>query len=193
LRTSLKDFSSLFFHLPQIRALFPLVEEVLTRFTKYICEQLRKDTNEPLDAREICAKFTTDVVSSCIFNADAQSFTTEKPPIREMGRKMMTFDDKLLIAKFMLYSVFPSLSKIWKFRFVSKEIENFFVDLMKQALELREKTKINRDDYLAHLITLRNKKQISELDIAAHGVTFFIDGFETSSLAICYALFEVRI
>ena len=62
---------------------------------------------------------------------------------------------------------------------------------MYQAIELREKSEIKRDDYLAYLIALKNKKEISELDMAAHGVTFFIDGFETSSVAISHAFYEV--
>jgi cytochrome P450 family 6/cytochrome P450 family 28 len=64
---------------------------------------------------------------------------------------------------------------------------------MVQAVELREKTKITRDDYLAHLINLKNKKELSELDMAAHGVTFFIDGFETSANAICHVFYEVSL
>ncbi len=64
---------------------------------------------------------------------------------------------------------------------------------MFQAIELREKTKINRDDYLAFLIGLKNKREISELDMAAHGVTFFIDGFETSSVALAHVLYEASL
>lgn len=174
----------------QIRALFPIVEEIIGKFSKYIKDELKKGKSDPFDLREICAKYTTDVVSSCIFNADAQSFVKENPEIREAGKKLLDFDGVLQI-KMIILSIFPFLAKIWKLRFVKKELESFFINLMVQAIELREKSKINREDYLAYLISLRNKKQISELDMAAHGVSFFIDGFETSSLAICHTLYEV--
>lgn len=128
---------------------------------------------EPFDAREICAKYTTDVVSSCIFNADAKSFSEEKSEIREMGRKIMQ-PDNFLTFVFILYAIIPSLMKVYKVKMVAKEIEDFFTNLMHQAIEHREKNKINRDDYLAFLMGMRNKKQFSELDMAAHGVTFFI-------------------
>lgn len=142
--------------------------------------------------REVCAKLTTDVVSSCIFNADAQSFMKEKPEIREMGRKLMDlFDNPLLMIHFFIVSVIPSFSKIKKMQFVRKNVQDFFIDLMHQAVEQREKDKIDRDDYLAFLISLRNKKNLSDLDLAAHGITFFVDGFETSSVAICSTLYEV--
>jgi cytochrome P450 len=157
----------------QIKALFPLVEEVLNRFTKHINDELKNDNKEPFDAREICAKYTTDVVSSCIFNADAQSFTKDKPEIREMGRRIMQFSPFLTFI-FIAYSIFPGLMKVYKAKMVHKDVEDFFTNLMYQAVEQREKHPVNRDDYLAYLISMRNKKQFSELDMAAHGVTFFI-------------------
>lgn len=128
---------------------------------------------EPFDAREICAKYTTDVVSSCIFNADAQSFSKEKSEIREMGRNI-TQPTGYMTFVFIMYAIIPSLIKIYKVKMVAKEIEDFFTNLMHQAVEHREKNKINRDDYLAFLIGMRTKKQFSELDMAAHCVTFFI-------------------
>lgn len=161
--------------------MFPLVEEVVGRLNKYIKEKSSLETNEPLDAREICAKYTTDVVSSCIFNADAQSFSKEKPEIREMGRKIMQFSP-FLTFMFIINSVFPILMKVYKAKFVKKEVEDFFTNLMYQAIQHREKNQTKREDYLAHLISMRNKKQISELDMAAHGITFFIGKSETSEM-----------
>lgn len=161
------------------------------KFSTYVIDEFKKDKTEPLNAHEICAKYTTDVVSSCIFNADAQSFTEEKPEIREMGRQLFNFENPVLMMKFFVLSLVPSLGKILKITFVSKKVEQFFTSLMFQAIKLREKSEIKRDDYLAYLIALKNKKEISELDMAAHGVTFFIDGFETSSVAISHALYEV--
>jgi cytochrome P450 family 6/cytochrome P450 family 28 len=157
----------------QIKTLFPLVDEVLNRFTKHISDELDKNHKQPFDTKEICTKFTTDVVSSCIFDADAQSFTKDKPEIREMGRKIMQFSPWITFW-FIMYSIFPILMKVYKVKMVQEEVEEFFTGLMRQAVEQREKHPVSRDDYLAYLISLRNKKQFSELDMAAHGVTFFI-------------------
>lgn len=149
-----------------------------------------KNQDVPLEGREICAKYTTDVVSSCIFNADAESFTKEKPVIREMGRRIFQVTPYLMIM-FMLYAFLPFLSKIKKIKFVPTDVEDFFIELIGQAVEQREKDQIKRDDYLAYLLSLRSKKELSDIDIAAHGVSFFTDGFDTSSLAICHAIFEL--
>ncbi|KAG5671159.1 hypothetical protein PVAND_001372 [Polypedilum vanderplanki] len=173
----------------RLRSLFPLVEEVLERFKNYVHKEIPK--NEPFDIREISAKFTTDVVSSCIFNADAQSFTKEKPEIREMGRKLVDFTSTFFLIQFIILSMFPWINNIYKFSFTPKDVSKFFINLMEQAVTIREKSNIKRDDYLSYLIELKKKKNLANIDMAAHGVTFFTDGFETSSLAIAYMLYEI--
>jgi cytochrome P450 len=173
----------------QLKALFPLIEEILNRFTSYVGKESVK--NQPFDVKEISAKYTTDVVSSCIFNADAQSFTKEKPEIREMGRKLIDFLGGFAQFQVILLSIFPWINNIYKIKFVTKEVNDFFMNIMEQAVKLRESSNIKREDYLAHLIDLKKKKSLSSLEMASHAVTFFTDGFETSSLAIAYILYEV--
>jgi cytochrome P450 family 6/cytochrome P450 family 28 len=164
----------------------------LIRFTKYVKDECQKDSNKAFDVRNICARYTVDVVSSCIFNADAQSFATEKPEIAEMGKRLVDFQGIFQFILFMLIATFPKIRKILKISMVDKEAENFFVNLMQQAIELRETNPIPREDFLSFLLELRNKKSISDIEMAAHGVTFFTDGTETSSLAIAHILYEVK-
>lgn len=171
----------------RMKALFPFVEDVSNRMKQYIAQHT---TQGPIETRELCAKYTTDVVSSCIFAADAQSFTKEKAEIREMGRKLLEPNFQVVLM-FLLIGIMPALKKIIKISFVPKDIERFFTNLMENAVNYREKNNEKRVDYLDHLISLRSKKQLSTLDMAAHGVTFFIDGFETSSLAMCFTLYEL--
>lgn len=90
-----------------------------------------------------------------------------------MGRKIMQTTPFMYMV-YMLYSVIPSLMKIYKIKMVSKEIEEFFTNLMKEALDYREKNNITRNDYLEYLIELKKKKQITTTDMAAHGVSFFL-------------------
>lgn len=160
------------------------MEEILKRLNNHISDKLKTGNKEPFDAREICAKFTTDVVSSCIFDADAQSFSKEKPEIREMGRKIMSFSP-FLNFMFIMYAIFPFLLKIKKIKFVTKDVEEFFTNLMYQAVQQRERNKVKREDYLAYLIGLRDKKNFSEMDMAAHGITFFI-GELSGAFKLCF-------
>ncbi|CAO1411536.1 unnamed protein product [Diamesa serratosioi] len=174
----------------RLKVLYPLIQDVQSRMSKFINKELNKETKESFDVREVSAKFTTDVVSSCIYGADAESFTKEKPEIREMGRKLMEPSGTFMFLIFII-STFPKLKKFINLRFVSQEIQDFFVNLMEQAIKYRKDNNVVREDFLDHLIDLKNMKNISDLDMAAHTVTFLTDGFETSSLAICQTLYEL--
>jgi len=159
----------------RIKALYPLIQDVSARMIKYITIESKK--SDPFDARELSAKYTTDVVSNCIFGIDAESFTKEKAEIREMGKKLFSTSPWLFV-KMVLIESFKFLKRFIKIQFTEKEIQQFFVDLMRQALKYRDENKIQREDFLDYVIQLRNKKHISELEMASHTISFFSDGFE---------------
>lgn len=173
----------------RIKALSTLMDEVCVRMTEYINTNL-KNNECSLDTKELMAKYTTDVVSNCVFAIDAQSFSKDKPEIREMGRRIMDFNLSAQII-LLVTTFLPSVKKFYKFTFVPRDVEDFFIRIMKDAIQHRKQNNIERNDYLDHLLSLQEKKQISEIDMAGHGVSFFADGFETSSLVMAYCLYDL--
>ena len=138
----------------------------------------------------MCSKFTVDVVSSTIYGIDSQAFSNDKSEIRAIGSQI--FDPSgSAVAYFLLVMVFPFVKKFYKKSMVSKKVETFFTKLMNDAVKLRVESKIKRDDYLNFLLELQKKKNLSNLDIAAHTITFFLDGFETSSGVAALLLFQL--
>jgi cytochrome P450 family 6/cytochrome P450 family 28 len=140
----------------------------------------------------LIAKYTIDVVSNCVFALDAESFKTEKPVIREMGRRIMDFSFKIQIVMF-LTTLFPKIKQFYKFTFVPKDVEEFFIKIMMDAIKFRKENHIDRVDYLDHLIKLQEGKHITEVDMAGHGVSFFADGFETTSLVLSNCLYDLAV
>ena len=151
--------------------MYPLIEDVTKKLRQYILTENNKNTQEPFDAREICAKYTTDIVSNCAFGIDAESFTKENPEIRAAGKKLMEPSLKAMLL-FMLLFIAPPIKKLIKIKVVPQDIEDFFTKLMHDALKYREDEKIDRDDYLGYLISLQQKKQLKPIDMAAHAVRF---------------------
>lgn len=60
-----------------------------------------------------------------------------------------------------LWSIYPFLGKFFKFGFAHHGAEKFFFDLMASSMKQREESDIKQVDYLDHLITLKNRKEIS--------------------------------
>ena len=90
-----------------------------------------------------------------------------------------------------LTAVFPFIRKFYRMTMVTKDVEQFFTDLMRQSIQLREEKQTQRDDFLNFLMELKKKKNLSELEMAANTITFFLDGFETSSVVISNVLHQL--
>lgn len=113
------------------------------------------------------------MVSSCVFSVDAESFKKENPEIQEASKKLMTPSIKNMLIMAVAFFC-PALKKYCKFKLTPVEIEEFFLNLMDDAVTYREDNEIERDDYLAYLIALKKKKEIATIDMAAHGSESYI-------------------
>lgn len=97
-----------------------------------------------------------------------------------------------------------------KIKSVDNDVEEFFLSIVKQNMEHREKNNITRKDFFQLLVQLRNtgdiqvdglwdtkitndenQKKLSINECAAQSFVFFLAGFETSSTTMSFALYEL--
>lgn len=88
----------------------------------------------------------------------------------------------------MLYAIFPFARKVCPSRFTAEHFTKWFVKIYTHAVQLRTKQNISRDDYLNFLIELKNRKNVPDKVLHAHAYTLFLDGFETTSYILGFAL-----
>jgi cytochrome P450 len=171
----------------RMKALYPLIEDVCSRFSKFISDNI----DEPLETRDLSLKFTIEAVSNCVFGIEAKSFQRSDSQLLQTAKRL-TKPSGWAIVKVLLTSLAPPLKKILKVQFIDDDVNMFFMNLFNQAFDYRTNSKSTRDDYLDYLITLQKKKGFSVEDLAGHSITFFSDGMDTSSLLIAHMLYEVR-
>lgn len=169
--------------------MYPLIEDICKNLSKYLDKELRIGT-ETFNARELSAKYTTDVVSSCIFALDAGSLEDKEAVIRKMAKQMFAPTPRTFFL-FMVAEVCPSLNKILKIKMIPQHVVEFFTQLMKDASQLRRDNPSDKTDVMQYLLTLQEKKQLNDVEMVANAITFFLDGFETSSIAMSMILFEI--
>lgn len=170
----------------RMKALFPLIESVCKKLTSFIKEEF----SQPLELRDLCGKYTMEAVSKCILGIEANSLSKEDSELRKMAKKLSD-PSFTTILKIMTCTLIPAMKDIVGVQFVPDDVNKFFLDLIKQAVDYRVKHGTKREDYLDYLITLQKKKGFSSTDLAGHSITFFTDGLETSSIAIAFTLYEV--
>jgi cytochrome P450 len=131
-----------------------------------------------LDAREMSLRYSCNSIARTTYAVEANAYG-DSSAILHYGRQMW---DEISDSS----SAFSQPKQV-----ISSEVNQFFVTLTRHAIENRLKTNQQRNDLLSFIISLRDKRDTSEIESAAHAMTFFLDGFETASLALCYALYEL--
>ncbi|XP_067009302.2 probable cytochrome P450 6a14 [Anabrus simplex] len=200
----------------KMKMMFQLMEQCSVLLNKYMAEQSTR--SNIMEMRDVVAKFTTDVIGTCAFGLQFNSMSDENAEFRRMGKKI--FDLSAIGAlKRMLVLFVPQLSSILRVKIVEKDVTEFFLKAVKETVEYREKNNIQRNDFMQLLIQLKNqgtiedrhhdtskqrngdasdytmdgKLEMTDSLLAAQAFVFFFAGFETSSTAISFALYELAV
>ena len=108
----------------------------------------------------MAARYTISVVSNSIYNVDSGCFEGKESEVLETSQKLTAPNKRFMIIS-MLTTIYPFLCKYLKFSFSRPGAENYYIDLMNEAMQKREESKVQRVDYLDHLMNLKRKKEIS--------------------------------
>lgn len=187
----------------KIKPYFPLIADLCQELKQ--CIENSGPSGTEFEAKELCARFTTDVVANCAYGIRGNALQDANCEFRRMGRDLLepSFWKNV---KFMVIFFLPTLAKLLRLRFATAKVQEFFRRIIKEVTTYREQNNITRADYLQHLITLKTKGAIADdvsnghdhkelenrftdEDVIAQATTFFGDGYETSSASMAFGLY----
>ncbi|KAK5640777.1 hypothetical protein RI129_009324 [Pyrocoelia pectoralis] len=175
----------------KMREMHVFFQKAANRLVKYLGDEINNGGGT-FEVRELFAKYSTEVVASCAFGLEGRTFDEPDALFRKMGKKI--FEPSFLsMVKFGIAFVMPSLSNILKIRFFSKEVTEYFCNIVDATLHYRKENNVIRNDFLDSMIDLKKKlgDQFTNMDVTSQAVAFFTDGFETSSCVMAFALYEI--
>ncbi|XP_062534936.1 probable cytochrome P450 6a14 [Armigeres subalbatus] len=169
--------------------------EFLASFEPYI------ERKEPVEVALQATKFTCDVIGSCAFGLTCNALQGDSTELLDIADEIFNPRPMQMLWMVLLMS-FQDLAIKLRLKQTSAHIESYFVDVVKKTVEHREKNNISRPDFLQLLMQLKTKGTIDENeedskekftmnDVIAQAFLFFFGGFETSSKALSFALFEL--
>lgn len=195
----------------KMKAMFPLINDVSLDMIAYLEQHFSKNS---LETKEVCAKYTTDVIATCAFGIQARSFQNENSEFRVICRRMFDFDFETAIRQ-VSYFMLPALPKFFKLGFFKRGVMDFYRDVFWKAIKLREQTKSKRNDLIDIIIKMKEQPDNS-IDfsksaflfvviitinifllilagdrVVAQAFMFFAAGFETTSSAMAFTLYEL--
>ncbi|KAJ3655231.1 hypothetical protein Zmor_014367 [Zophobas morio] len=148
-----------------------------------------------ISTKEIVSRFTMNIIGSCAFGLDCNTFIEESSPFRKYGQKFFALDKyRMMIRLFML--VFPNACNKMGVMIRPPDVSDFFLKVVKGTVDYREKNNCSRKDFMQLLMDIKNDKlrdnsSLTLEEIAAQCFVFFIAGFETSASTMTFALYEL--
>lgn len=186
----------------RLKTMLPTIVEVGDKLGTYLTDAAAH--SDEIEMKDVLARFTTDIIGSCAFGLECNSLQDPDAKFRMMGRKVVDIQRlSPLMGIFVLNC--PNLARRLHIKQTHDDVTEFFMKAVKDTIEFREKNNVVRHDFMDLLIKLKNdgyvdfadaSKSVEKLtvtEIAAQSFLFFLAGFETSSTAMSYTLYELSL
>lgn len=133
--------------------MFSLISDCADHFEQYIGTLVNK--NEPIECRELTAKYTTDVIGTCAFGIEMNALSDEDSEFRRMGRMVFTPTWRNIL-RMRLRQSLPWLYEMLSYFLAQTEITKFFTRVVVETMNYRETNNIIRNDFIDMLRELKN-------------------------------------
>lgn len=191
----------------KIKAMFSTLVDSSVPLQQHISKSI--DKQEPIEVRELSARYATNVIASVAFGIDINCIEDPDTEFRKYGRKV--FAPTLKNGMRGLFGFLsPAFMNFFKARAFDRDVYDFMTSVVRQNLEYREQQNVIRKDFFQLLVQLRNtgtvllddqweteitndenRKALSLDEVTAQAFVFYLAGFETSSTTMSFCLYEI--
>ncbi|XP_014475126.1 PREDICTED: cytochrome P450 9e2-like [Dinoponera quadriceps] len=176
----------------KMRTMFILMSECAVEFVKSL-SKISADKGD-MDMKDAFTRYTNDVIATCAFGIKVDSMSDPTNKFYVNGKDASSFQG-LRSLKLIMFATFPRLMQALGWKFLKKDVREFFQDIVKDTIDTRDAKNITRPDMIQLMMDVRGKREAErELtieEITAQAFIFFLGGFETSSTAMCFTAQEI--
>ncbi|XP_073813617.1 cytochrome P450 6A1-like [Musca autumnalis] len=179
----------------KMKFMYDTLQAVANRLLDVMYEKIEQSSE--LDIRDILARFNTDIIGSVAFGIECNSLKNPEDRFMVMGRKSIEVPRHNALVMAFIDS-FPELARKLGMRVLPEDVHQFFMSMIKETVDYREKNRIRRNDFLDIVLEMKNNPEsVSSLggltfeELAAQVFVFFLGGFETSSSTMAFAIYEL--
>ncbi|XP_033212129.1 cytochrome P450 6k1-like isoform X2 [Belonocnema kinseyi] len=183
----------------RLKKMFELMVEVGKDLDTYLQTEGLEGVGRSLEMKEICAKFTTDLIGSTAYGLKVNSLNNPDAEFRKCGRKIFTYNIRRAVE---LTSIFfkPEIVKPLGFKFFEKESTEFLRNVFWNTINQRMESGIKRNDLIDLLIELKKNQENNPEqngfnfdgdNLVAQAAIFFTAGYETSATTMSFTLYEL--
>ncbi|XP_076620560.1 cytochrome P450 6j1-like [Colletes latitarsis] len=180
----------------RLKMLFVAVHGVCKKLEDFLERRLMSNNAYEVELKSLFSKFTGEVVANAGFGIEGFCFEDKPHPesFDKIGRSIM--EPTLINGITNTINFFiPFLSKILRISFLPKRVDKWIRRIISENLELRRKSATPRNDFLQVMINLEKTEgeALDEEVLASDALSFFLDGFETSSITLSFVGYQLAV
>lgn len=144
----------------KLKGMYPTIYNCAHVLQEYVDKGV-KNGNDVFDIHDLMGRFTTNVISSVAFGIENDCINDPEDVFRKMGVKFLQPTLRIMILNILTLFV-PKLLTLLKIKTVPHDIEEFFISVVQQTIEQRERNQdLHRKDFMQLLIQLKNQGYVS--------------------------------
>lgn len=178
--------------------------------------------SDEVEFKDLSSKFTVDNISTCAFGIEVNSFENPDNEFQYIAKEFSDFSNFKSMIKFAGFLLAPWLMRVLNISFISKKAQKFFEEAIIDTIKTREAKNIVRHDMINLLMQAKkgklkheakeedlivdgfatveesqfgktqNTRVWDDMDLAAQCFIFFLAGFDTVVLILCFLNFIVN-
>ena len=155
--------------------MFDFVSSVGSQTAKTMKEDIKAGTKSAVEFKALAMKFTVDVIASCAFGIEVNSFKDSQNEFYKIATQVTNMSNTKQILKILGYQISPKLMKLLGVELFDRSISNFFREATLDTMKVREEKGIVRQD----MINLLMEAQKGKLSHNNNNDEKTVDGFAT--------------
>ncbi|XP_005413827.1 PREDICTED: cytochrome P450 3A14-like isoform X2 [Chinchilla lanigera] len=181
----------------KLKEMFPIIEQYGDVLVKNLQREAEKA--KPVSMKDILGAYSMDVITGTSFGVNIDSLNKPQNSFVEKAKKLVRFD--VFNPLFLSVAIFSFLTPLYEMLNITifphdslTFFKNFVIKTKENRLETNQK---HRVDFLQRMIESQNSKDseshkaMSDLEIAAQSIVFIFAGYEATSNALSFILYEL--
>ncbi|XP_017777890.1 PREDICTED: cytochrome P450 9e2-like [Nicrophorus vespilloides] len=190
----------------KMKIMFNLLNDCAEQFALYFKEQ--KEDVITVELKDIFTRYTNDVIATAAFGIKCDSLRDKDNEFYKNGLSITDFSG-IEILKFFMFQISPTLAKLLKYKLIPDKSANFFGKVILDSIKMREEQGIVRPDMIHLLmqarkgnmdedeevtkVTKNKRTEITDEDIIAQAIIFFVAGFDSSATLMYFLAYELAV
>ncbi|XP_029155011.1 cytochrome P450 6k1-like [Nylanderia fulva] len=180
----------------KLKKMFELMLECAENLDMHLKSLRVDDAKKEIDVKDLTAKFATDMIGCTAYGLNVNSLNNPNAEFRKYGK--MIFECSYVRGfEILAMFFFPHIVRLAGIKTFGRESSRFLRKVFWETINQRLESGVKKNDLIDILIELKNSDQNIEGfnfdgdDLVAQAAIFFTGGFETSSTAMTFTLYEL--